>query len=447
VPITNSLKADDIAELAEGDARRTLLNSPLHWRQVAIIALCILLNALDGFDVLAISFAAPGIAAEWQVDRAALGIALSMELIGMGLGSILLGQVADRIGRRPIILGCLIVMAAGMALASRAYSIETLSFWRLLTGIGIGGMLATISATVAEASNARRRNLAVALMSCGYPLGAVLGGSIASVLLVRHDWRAVFEFGALATAACLPLAWWLVPESIEFLLSRGRPSDVARVDRIMRRLGHSGIEHTAPATVAARAPQATVWRGASARTTVFLTLAYFTHILTFYFLVKWIPKVVVDMGFPASAAGGVLVWTNVGGAAGALLFSALVTVIDVRRLTIAFLALSSGAVMLFGQSPADLSQLSLLAALAGFCGNAVIIGIYALTAASFPAEQRASGVGAVIGIGRAGAALGPIIAGFLFAAGWPLPLVAIAMGLGSLAGAVALIALARGRAG
>jgi len=426
------------------DARQTLLDSPLHWRQIATIGLCIVLNALDGFDVLSISFAAPGIAAEWRVDRAALGIVLSMELIGMGLGSILLGQAADRIGRRPIVLGCLIVMAAGMALASRAHSIETLSFWRLLTGLGIGGMLATISATVAETANARRRNLAVALMSCGYPLGAVLGGSIASGLLVSHDWRAVFAFGAVATAACLPLVWWLVPESIEFLLSRGRPGDLARVDRIMHRLGHYGTAHAAPA--AEWPPRATLWRGALARTTALLTLAYFTHILTFYFLVKWIPKVVVDMGFPASSAGGVLVWTNVGGAAGALLFSALVTVLDVRRLTTVFLALSGGAVMLFGQSPADLSQLSLFAALAGFCANAVIIGIYALAAASFPAEQRASGVGIVIGIGRGGAALGPIVAGFPFAAGWSLPLVAIAIGLGSLIGAVALVALGRARA-
>ncbi|AJP70675.1 MFS transporter [Sphingomonas hengshuiensis] len=435
------------AEPGVMDARQTLLKSPLHWRQVAAIGLCIFLNALDGFDVLSISFAAPGIVAEWGIDRAALGIVLSMELVGMALGSVLLGQLADRIGRRPVLLGCVVVMAAGMMLAGRARSIEVLSLWRFLTGIGIGGMLATISATVAEVSNARRRNLAVALMSCGYPLGAVAGGSIVSSLLITHDWRAVFEFGALVTAACLPLAWWLVPESIEFLLSRGRPADLAQAGRIMAQFGHRDLAPQAPAAAFgdSRAPRGALWSGALARTTFLLTLAYFTHILTFYFLVKWIPKVVVDMGFPASSAGGVLVWTNVGGAAGALLFSALVAFVDVRRLTIVFLLLSSAAVVLFGRSPADLTQLSLFAGLAGFCTNAVIIGIYALTAASFPAEQRASGVGAVIGIGRGGAALGPIAAGFLFAAGWSLPLVAAAMALGSLVGAAALVLLARRR--
>ncbi len=427
------------------DARRALLESPLHWRQIATITLCVFLNALDGFDVLSISFAAPGIVDEWGIERGALGIVLSMELIGMALGSILLGQLADRTGRRPIILGCLVLMATGMALAGQAHSVQTLSAWRLLTGLGIGGMLASVSAAVAEASNARRRMLAVALMSSGYPMGAVLGGSVASELLVSHSWRAIFEFGALVTAACLPLAWWFVPESIEFLLSRGRRKDLAKVDTIMGRLGHTGLQHQAPsrANKAARLPLSALWRGPLARTTLLLVIAYFGHIVTFYFLAKWIPKVVVDMGFAASSAGGVLVWTNVGGASGALLFSALVNWFDTRKLTVAFLLLSSGAVILFGYSPANLTHLSFVTGLAGFATNAVIIGIYALTAASYPAELRAGGVGVVIGTGRGGAALGPIVSGFLFAAGWTVPSVAVAMGMGSLVAALAILVLVR----
>jgi benzoate transport len=427
------------------DARRALLESPLHWRQMATIALCVFLNALDGFDVLSISFAAPGIVEEWGIERGALGVVLSMELIGMAAGSILLGQLADRTGRRPIILGCLVLMATGMALAAQAHTVEALSVWRLLTGLGIGGMLASVSAAVAEASNARRRMLAVALMSSGYPMGAVLGGSVASGLLVSHDWRAIFDFGALVTAACLPLAWWFVPESIEFLLSRGRPADLAKADRIMRQLGHVGLQQSAPrkAGSVTRLPLSAVWRGSLSRTTLLLVVAYFGHILTFYFLAKWIPKVVVDMGFAASSAGGVLVWTNVGGVTGALLFSVLVNWLDVRKLTIAFLLLSSGAVILFGHSPANLTQLSAIAGLAGFSTNAVIIGIYALTAGSYPAELRASGTGTVIGAGRGGAALGPIVSGFLFAAGWSLPTVAIAMATGSLVAAIAILVLVR----
>src|SRR3712207_1113691 len=132
-------------------------------RQVLVVGMCILLNALDGFDVLSISFASPGIAAEWGIDRAALGLVLSMELIGMAVGSVVIGNLADRIGRRPTILGCLTAMAIGMGLAATADNVTTLSLYRLITGLGIGGMLAAINAMTAEFANAKRRNLAVGL--------------------------------------------------------------------------------------------------------------------------------------------------------------------------------------------------------------------------------------------------------------------------------------------
>ena len=135
------------------------------------------LNAMDGFDVLSISFASPGIAKDWGLAKDTLGWVLSMELIGMALGSVLLGGVADKIGRRPTILGCLLAMSVGMFGASRAGGVATLLVWRLLTGVGIGGMLASINAAAAELSNQRWRSLAVSLMVIGYPVGGVIGGT------------------------------------------------------------------------------------------------------------------------------------------------------------------------------------------------------------------------------------------------------------------------------
>jgi len=129
--------------------------------QIGAVAVTVGVTALDGFDVLSISFASPGIAAEWRIDRAALGIVLSMELIGMAIGSIVLGGVADRIGRRPTMLGCLALMTAGMFLVTTVTSIGELEVWRLMTGLGIGGLLAASNAVAAEFSNARRRNLSV----------------------------------------------------------------------------------------------------------------------------------------------------------------------------------------------------------------------------------------------------------------------------------------------
>ncbi|MBT0669243.1 MFS transporter [Novosphingobium profundi] len=410
--------------------------------QIVVVALSIALNALDGFDVLAISFASPGIASEWGIDRAALGVVLSMELIGMAIGSILLGNLADRIGRRPTVLGCLVVMAGGMALATLAHSVVELGLIRLVTGLGIGGMLACTNAIVAEFANARHRNLAVAIMASGYPMGAILGGSIASSLLASGNWRDVFLFGAAVSAAFLPLAFFLLPESIGFHVHRRRADALARINAILARLGHAPASGLPPHREdAPKASFAALFAPTLARSTVLLTIAYFCHIMTFYFILKWIPKIVVDMGYPAAQAGGVLVWANVGGLLGASLLSFLTYRVAVRRLVIGAMLVSTVMVIVFGQGQQSLAGLATVAGAAGFFTNAGVVGLYAIFAKAFPTEVRAGGTGFVIGLGRGGAALGPIVAGILFTAGIGLAGVAVIMASGSLLGALALLLL------
>jgi len=431
------------------DPRLIVALEPMGRTQIVVVALSVLLLGIDGFDVLSISFASPGIVDEWGIDRAALGLVLSMELIGMAVGSILLGNVADRFGRRPTILGCLAIITAGMFLATTATSVVNLSLFRLFTGFGIGGVLAAANAVVAEFANARQRNLCVALMAGGFPVGAVIGGTIASSLLTAGDWRVVFEIGAIATGLCLPLTWFLLPESVAYLTQQRPAGALARINKTLRKMGHSEVD-SMPA-IALEAPRPTLrelFAPGLARTTILLTVAYFAHIMTFYFIIKWIPKIVVDMGYEPSTAGGVLVWANVGGAAGSLLISLsfLSQRVGVRPAVIGALVLSSIMVILFGQGQSDLTQLALVAAATGLCTNAAVVGLYAIFAQSFPAAVRATGTGLVIGVGRGGAALGPIIAGILFQAGSSLASVAWVMASGSLLGGLALLAL-RGKNG
>src|SRR3990167_7575995 len=123
------------------DPRTIIDDEPMSPFQWSVVAIMVGLLALDGFDVLSISFASPGIAAEWGIDRAELGLVLAMELFGMAFGSIFIGRIADRIGRRATILACLVIMAAGMFAASRSTGIATLSVWRVLTGLGLGRMI------------------------------------------------------------------------------------------------------------------------------------------------------------------------------------------------------------------------------------------------------------------------------------------------------------------
>ncbi len=424
------------------DPRAIIAREPMGRAQLIAIAICIALTALDGFDVLSISFASPGIAAEWHIDRAMLGIVLSMELIGMCAGSVFVGGLADRIGRRPVTLLCLLVMATGMALATTAHTVTTLSGFRLFTGIGIGGMLAAGNAMAAEFANGRRRNLAVALMACGYPLGAIVGGSIASRLLVTYSWHSVFAVGAIASAMFIPVVWFLMPETIAYLAHRRPANALERINAVLRRLGHATVRALpVPSADEPRARLTELFTPALARPTMLLTLAYFAHLMTFYFILKWIPKIVVDMGFAPSAAGGVLVWANVGGLIGALVLSFLTQRVGVRPLVIVAMLLAAVMVTVFGQGQADLSRLSIVAAVAGMCTNAAIVGLYAIVAQSYPTAVRAGGTGFIIGVGRGGAALGPIVAGFLFARGRGLPSVAMVMALGSLLAAGAILAL------
>ncbi|RPH58626.1 MAG: MFS transporter, partial [Acidobacteria bacterium] len=324
------------------DPRDVISSSPMSRLQILVVAITIALNALDGFDVLSISFASPGIAIEWGFDRAALGIVLSMELIGMAIGSVFLGGVADKIGRRPTILGCLVVMAVGMFMATTVRGLADLSIWRIVTGLGIGGMLAAINAVAAEFSSTRRRHLSVSIMSIGYPLGAVFGGLVAAWLLQGNDWRAVFYFGAGVTAALIPVVFFCVPESVHWLTRKQPDGALQRINHALTRMGHAAIAAlpTIPADVRKRSISDIFAPGLLA-TTVLVTLAYFFHITTFYFIVKWVPKIVVDFGFPASSAAGVLVWANVGGATGGALFGLLTQRYSVKALTIGVLVLST----------------------------------------------------------------------------------------------------------
>lgn len=421
------------------DPRELIDHSPMTVAQVTVVATTVLLNAVDGFDVMSIAFASPGIAREWGIAQAALGVVLSMELIGMAFGSIFMGGIADRVGRRPTLLACLIVMTTGMLAATTAAGPVQLSVWRVLTGVGIGGMLSATNAVVAEFSNKRWRGLCISAMVIGYPLGGTLGGILASRLLEHYDWQSVFYVGAVATGGLLPLVYFAVPESIHWLV-RKQPADaLRRANRALSKLGYPGVASLPHVTESDRQKSVgDVFSPRLIRVTSLVTAAYFLHLMTFYFILKWTPKIGADLGFSASQAGGVLTWVNFGGVLGGAAFGVLSGWVGVKPLTIGILALAAAGVTLFGRSPADLDTMTYLAAVAGFFGNAGVSGLYALAAYVFPTHVRATGTGFVIGVGRAGAVLSPILAGVLLDSGAMLPAVALIMGSGSLVAAIVL---------
>tara|TARA_B110000459_G_scaffold198079_1_gene242455 strand:- start:128 stop:1120 length:993 start_codon:yes stop_codon:yes gene_type:complete len=326
-------------------------------------------------------------------------------------------------------------------MAGSAQSVNSLLIHRFYTGLAIGGMLASTNAMVAEFSNSKRRNLSVILMAAGYPLGVIIGGVFAVNLLQDNSWRSIFVFGGTATLCFLPFVYWLLPESVAYLNSRRPSNAINRINATLKILGHAQIAQLPEVGTQQKTSISELLKPSLIRSTVLLTFAYFMHIMTFYFILKWVPKIVVDMGFSPSLAGSVLVWANVGGLLGCITLGLLSNRFQIKTLLVFIFLGSSLMVMLFGSEQQSLTQLSVVVAVAGFFTNAGVVGLYALFAQYFPDALRASGSGFAIGFGRGGAAISPILAGLLFAAGYGLQSISVLMALGSALAAITILFL------
>jgi len=423
------------------DPRSMLATAPMSRLQIIVCSVTVMLNALDGFDLLAISFATSGIMTDFKIPPdTGLGLVLSMDLVGMAVGSFLLGGAADYFGRRRAILAFLLVMATGMYLCSLANNVETLAAFRFFTGLGIGGMLAAINAAAAEFSNDRMRRFWVALMTIGYPLGNILAALVLSPLLKTHSWRVVFELGAAATAVMIPVVWFCVPESISWLCRKQPANALANINGALRRMGRATIDALPPLSAAPpKAPLADVFKKPYLTLTLLLVFAYFAHIISFYYLLKWVAPIVKILGYSPSNIADVLLWASVGGATGGAVLGVLAMRMNLIRLTSGVLVLGMISITIFGMGQSNLGELKAIVAVCGFFTNAGIVGLYTLLALAYPTHLRATGTGVVIGAGRGGAALGPVLAGYLYSHGMSLQTLSIVMGCGSLLGAFTLL--------
>lgn len=424
--------------------RDAIDEAPMTRFQWSAVAVCVLLNMLDGFDVLVMAFTGKTVSAEWGLSGAQLGLLLSAGLVGMAAGSMLVAPWADRLGRRPIVLGCLAVASAAMLLSSVSQNATQLGVLRVVTGIGIGGLLATTNVISAEYASRRWRGLAVSLNSTGYALGATLGGLLAAVLIGSSGWRSVFLVGGLATAAALPVVWWRLPESLDFLLARRPAHALERVNALVARLGRAPLErlpeHIAPGGVGAGYRELLTPR--LRRSTLLLWVAFFCIMAGFYFVTSWTPSLLVEAGLSATAGitGGTVL--NLGGIFGAALLGLLAARFALRNVLITYLATTGLLLAVFIASTSSLGLAFGLAAVIGLFVNGCVAGLYALTPTVYGPAVRTTGVGTGLAIGRAGAILAPTLAGALLDGGWTPQQLYIAAGLVFVATA-AILALFR----
>jgi len=427
------------------DVKERLDSAPLSGTQKRAIALTAVLNGVDGYDVLSMTFAAPAISAEWQINKAELGIALSSGLIGMALGSFFLAPLADRFGRRNLILATLVLMTTGMVLAALSESVTMLAATRILAGLGLGALVPINAPLAMEYSNAGRRRLALGFYAVGYPLGGTLGGFAAAMLLQYTSWHAVFLLGAALSALMLVVSYFILLEPPAFLLAKRPPGALEKLNLYLQKCGQEPLEMLPPAP--ARGPDKSSYRAIFARGQVGRTItaaaANLLFLMTVYYVLSWLPQLVADLGYSSSFATVTSSTLSLLGVAGCMSVGLIG-----KRMPLAVMAacymiglMAFTAIFGFGQFP----QIVLLA-LAGAMGLFLyggVTSIYGVIVEAFPPAMRATGVGFGMGMGRVAGAITPAIAGLLFYLGMGRFSVSLLMSLCALLGASLLLSTRR----
>jgi AAHS family 4-hydroxybenzoate transporter-like MFS transporter len=403
------------------DARQFIDERPVSRYQLLVAAMCGLIVFVDGFDAQAMGYVAPALTAALQIPRSVLGSVISSGLVGMMVGALVSGPLADRVGRKPVLVACVLVFGVGSLLTATAQSVEALMMFRVLTGLGMGGAMPNAIALTSEYMPRRRRAGAVTTMICGFSLGAAVGGFVAATIIPRFGWQSVFVVGGVVPIVIGVAALFVLPDSIRFLIVKGRQD--ARVRRYLSRIAPEaaipaqlspGVDESGAGNVFVVKELFTEGRAAA---TTLIWVIYFMNLLNLYFLNSWLPTIISDAGIPVDTAIRLTSLFQIGGIGGALVLG---RVLD-RFLSFWILAgcyvWAAACIFLIGQAEASVP---LLAATITCAGLGIIGGqnaSHALSSEFYPTRMRSTGVGWALGIGRIGSIVGPLLGGQLLAQG------------------------------
>jgi MFS transporter, AAHS family, 4-hydroxybenzoate transporter len=425
------------------DVSEVLDNSKVSPFQVGVFILCGLCLILDGFDVQALGYLAPAIIKDWQLAPSMMGPVLSAALFGILIGSIAFSMIADKIGRRPVLVIATLFFAAVTLLTARAGTIGELRFIRFIAGIGLGGIMPNAVALVGEYTPGRLRVLMMLVVTNGFNLGAVVGGLISAWMVPNFGWRSVFYVGgAIPLVIGILMLIWL-PESIQFLVLRGGRS--ARVAKWIKRID-PGVRLDANTTFTVReqkgkgVPILRLFTEGRAVGTLLLWVVNFMNLLNLYFLAGWLPTI-VSQRFSLQASQLVGTALQVGGVLGTFAFSWLIGRLGFIPVLASAFFTACVTIAMTGQPALTLALLFTVVFVSGFC----IVGgqgaINALAATYYPTNLRSTGVGSGLGVGRIGSIIGPYLAGALLGAGWMPREIFYGAAVPALISAIAMISL------
>ena len=361
--------AIDVAGASLVDVAKFIDRQPVGGFQIKLLLTCAAVLFLDGFDTQAIGYVAPALAREWGLSKAALGPVFSAGLFGLMIGALVFGPLADRIGRRKIIIFSTLAFGLGTLATAFVSDVNTLLAIRFLTGLGLGGAMPNAVAMTSEFSPHRRRATMVMIMFCGFSIGAALGGLLAAALIPQFGWRSVFVVGGVAPLLLVPIVAWRLPESVRFLALTGHAN--ARVAELLGQIDPKAAFTPATQFVVHEPrlvgmPVRHLFREGRALPSVLLWVVFFMSLLDLYFLSNWLPTVLNDLGASVSSAAVIGSILQVGGVVGTFALGSIIDRFSFRALAVVYFA-AVFAVGAIGQLGHSVALVTMAIFAAGFC--------------------------------------------------------------------------------
>ncbi|WP_315707091.1 MULTISPECIES: MFS transporter [unclassified Bradyrhizobium] len=387
--------------------------SPFQW---LIFGLCFVIVLLDGFDTAAIGFIAPSLLKEWGVEKSALGPVLSAALFGLAAGALFSGPLADRLGRKVVLVGSVLVFSIACLASAFATNLTELTVLRCVTGIGLGAAMPNAVTLLSEYCPQRLRATMTNLMFCGFPLGAAFGGFLAAWMIPQWGWRSVLLLGGVTPLILTVGLVVILPESVHYLLSRG--ASVERVRNVMRKISEAASKVSQFVMLEPEHAEVTKRVNASGigmvlspvlrAGSLMLWIAYFMGLVIFYALINWMPILFKDAGLNPQTATLISALFPLGGV-GAVFFGWLMDRFNANLIIAVGYALTAVSIFFIGQAAGQVGLLMAAVFLAGVLMNTAQSSMPALAAAFYPTQGRATGVSWMLGIGRFGGIAGSFL--------------------------------------
>lgn len=425
------------------NVREIIDAKPMTRYQWLIIALATLLMATEGYDIQAMAFTANSVMNDLGIGSTEFGYLLSAGFIGIAIGAVSAGPFADKFGRRPVLLGALLVNGLGLFLTATADSVTEVFFWRLLTGLGIGAAMNPISVIVSEYANAKNRALALSVFAAGFSIGGALGGLVSPATINSFGWQGVFALGGIITVMVIVIAFLAIPESITHLATKytaaSGPRVHAQLTRTAARIGMDineiSPQESQPTANAKTGSYGELFRAKYRARTISIWVIALSVMGTFYFVTAWTPQLLTRVGMTEEQGITVGMLLLAGGVVGTLSFGLLSTKWDVRRVSSLFMVASAVLAVVFILSTQYLVGALIMGLVLGVAIGANASIYYALTPMTYPQEIRATGAGAAATVGRLATILAPIAVGYLLDAGIGPSVLFIAVAVALLIGA------------